>query len=173
MLINTQSIDNKLSAVRLHIKRVRNTCYGLRRVGHPSKELMQISAEYGLEVHDEKTKVLWNGQGDNPFEKRIKIQNKSFEVLQSDKSTDYLGRRFSFTATHDVEIRNRVNKAWAKFNAYKSELTDKYYPLEQRMKILKAVVQPTLLYGCCSWAMTRSRERFLETTQRKMIRSII
>ena len=41
------------------------------------------------------------------------------------------------------------------------------------MKILKAVVQPTLLYGCCSWAMTRSRERFLKTAQRKMLRSII
>ena len=42
-----------------------------------------------------------------------------FEVLESDESTDDLGRRFSFTAANNAEIRNRVNKAWAKFNIEK------------------------------------------------------
>ena len=46
-------------------------------------------------------------------------------------------------------------------------VTSKKYNLEQRLKLFKAVVQPSLLYGCCCWTLT------LKTTQRKMMRTIL
>ena len=41
------------------------------------------------------------------------------------------------------------------------------------MKLFPTVVTPTALYGCSSWVMTCDRETKLQSTQLKMIRSII
>ena len=85
----------------------------------------------------------------------------------------YLGRLFSFEQTHDQELQNRKNKAWAKFAVFRSELTDKFYDLEKRVQLFQATVQPTLLYGCTCWTMTRERESQIRTLQRNMMRIIV
>jgi len=56
---------------------------------------------------------------------------------------------------------------------FRNELTDKHNFLEKRLQFVQAVVQPTLLYGCCCWTMTRAREAQVRTIQRKMMRTII
>ena len=83
-----------------------------------------------------------------------------------------MGRLFSFGSTHDVELKHRVNKRWAKFGMFKEELTDKYYNLGSKLKLFKAVVEPSKLYGCVSWTLTKDGERLLRTVQRKMMRMI-
>ena len=45
-------------------------------------------------------------------------------------------------------------------------------PIGLRLKLLDAVVTPTILYGCCSWAMTKARQQRLRATQRRMLRLI-
>ena len=100
-------------------------------------------------------------------------RGKSFEVLGPSDSTMYLGRLFCFGQTHDREIQNRMNKAWAKFAIYRKEFTDRYYDLEQRIKLFQATVQPTLLYGCSGWTLTWPREAQIRMLQRVMLRIII
>jgi hypothetical protein len=85
----------------------------------------------------------------------------------------YLGRLFSFNASQDTELKHRVGKAWAKFAIFRDELTDKHYNLDQRLRLFKAVVQPSFLYGSVCWTMTRKREQYIRTAQRKMVRTII
>ena len=85
----------------------------------------------------------------------------------------YLGRLFSFESTHDVELKNRGSKHWIKFSIFRTELSGEYYDIERRMKVFKAVVQPTLLYGCSCWTMTRAGEQLIRTCQRKMLRQIV
>ena len=85
----------------------------------------------------------------------------------------YMGKLFSFTNTNDVEIGNRIAKAWAKFGTYRDELTSKAYDLNKRLKIFKTIVQPTLLDRCSCWTMIGAREQLLQTTQRKMMRQIV
>ena len=136
-------------------------------------DLIDEAGKYGLQVHESKTKFLWNGQGVSSDIKQTIIRRKPFEVLDETGSTMYLGRLFSFDRTHDIELKSRVSKAWAKFAIYRSELTGKSCDLERRLKLFKAVVQPTLLYGCSCWTMTREREQKVRTTQRKMLRAIV
>ena len=136
-------------------------------------DLIHEAEKYGLEVHESKTKLLWNGHGNDPGIEEAIIRRRPFEILGRGGSTMYLGRLFSFEATHDTELRNCVSKAWAKFAIYRSELTGKCYDLGRRIKMFKAVVQPTLLYGCTSWALTRAREHVIRATQRSMLRQII
>ena len=136
-------------------------------------DLVREAAKYGLEVHSSKTKIMWNGEGKGTTLRQTDVNNKSFEILQGCDSTLYLGKLFSFEDMHDLELKNRVGKAWAKFGMYNAELTDKRVDLKTRMKLFKSVVQPTFLYGCVSWTLTREREQLIQRTQRRMMRRIV
>ena len=72
-----------------------------------------------------------------------------------------------------MELQNRIARGWAKFGVYKSELTDKRYPLKQRLRLFESIITPTVLYGSGSWAMTVERERVLQSAQRRMMRKIL
>jgi len=108
-------------------------------------DLVREAAKVGLEVHESKTKVIWNGQGQGTTAKNLFVNRRQFEILGSSDSTMYLGRLFSFRSSQDVELKNRVDKAWAKFGMFRNELTNKCYDLVKRVELFKSVVQPSLL----------------------------
>ena len=139
------------------------------------EDLIHEAKAFGLEVHMDKTKVLWNGVGQATAETRLDIDGKQFEILGSDSSTMYLGRMLCLRndITHDVELKKRMAKGWAKFAVYREELTNPHYSLKQRMQIFTSVIQPCILYGCVSWTMTAQRTAKLQTTQRRMMRKIL
>ena len=74
---------------------------------------------------------------------------------------------------HDVELKHRLSKGWAKFMTFKKELCDKSLPIDNRVKLFNATVTPTVLYGCGTWAMTTAREDKLRTAQRRMLRMML
>ena len=84
-----------------------------------------------------------------------------------------MGRALCLINTHDVELANRMRKAWAKFGIYKDELTDKAIPLNLRLKLFHSVVTPSAMYGCGSWVMTGTRKATLQSTHLKMLRAIL
>ena len=79
------------------------------------KDLMLKAKEYGLEVHSGKTKVLWNGQGRGSTTATAEIEAKSFDRLDEEGSTEYLGRMLNLSETHHIELQSRVGKARRKF----------------------------------------------------------
>ena len=135
-------------------------------------DLMIECEKVGLSLHPEKTKIMHNDRGYGSKVKEVKINGAEIEVLNGGKSTMYLGRLLALADTHEVEVSHRIRKAWTKFGVYKQELTDKMVPLNLRLKLFQAVVTPTALYGCGSWAMTAGREQCLQSTQMKMLRAI-
>ena len=89
------------------------------------EDLIVEARACGLEVHPDKTKVLWNGFGRGSACEQVTVPGQAFEVLKPEAATMYLGRLFCFRETHDVELCSRVNKTWAKFAIYRDVLTDK------------------------------------------------
>ena len=85
----------------------------------------------------------------------------------------YLGRLFSLANTHDVELKNRIDRAWRKFAVFNDVLTNKSYSLSHRLRLFQATVQPTMLYACCCWVLTKDRAQKVRTLQRRMLRRII
>ena len=67
------------------------------------EDLMAESKKFGLEVHESKTKFLWNGSGPAAQTEKTTVRQRQFEVLGAEGATMYLGKLFSFTDTHDVE----------------------------------------------------------------------
>ena len=130
-------------------------------------------AKVGLQLHPEKTKILHNGKGYGSKVKNAKINDLTVEVLDVEATTIYLGRSLFLTDPHDAELTHRLKKAWAKFGMYRGELTDKGIPIRLRLKLFHAVVTPTILYGCAAWVMTAVRKQALQTTQLRMMRTIL
>ena len=137
------------------------------------KDLVTEARAVGFEIHPAKTCILNNRFGQGKGTRAVEMDGKEVKVLARTESTKYLGLLLNLCEPNDVEINFRIQRAWAKFAIYKSELTDKHYSLFQRLRLFNAVVTPTVLYGASSWAMTAAREQTLRTAQRKMIRSIL
>eukprot|EP00973_Karenia_brevis_P025244 3482036-Karenia_brevis.AAC.1 len=135
------------------------------------EDLVIASRQVGLEVHMGKTKFLTNvvsaGGG------RIKIFDKSVDILPIHGSTEYLGRRLCFGELHDAELQHRIDKARKKFFANKAELCCKHIPLKVRLRFFQSTVSSTLLYGAGTWTMNAAREAKLQTAQRKMLRWMV
>ena len=85
----------------------------------------------------------------------------------------YMGKLFSFEGMHDLDLKNRISKAWGKFGLHRAELTDRRLNLNKRTHSFKSVVQSAFLYGCVSWTLTHEREHLTQNTQRKMMRKIM
>ena len=85
----------------------------------------------------------------------------------------YLGRAINLTNMEEEELKHRIAKAWAKFGAFRNELTDRSIPLHLRIRLFDTVVTPTALYACEAWTMTKRRQNQLRTAQRRMLRSIL
>jgi hypothetical protein len=110
---------------------------------------------------------MWGGVG------HASVGDMHIEVLQPGTSNLYLGRAFSLTNVHDTELDFRIRRAWAKFGAFKHELTDKSVPLHLRLKLFHSVVTPTVMYGSGTWVMTVERQTKLARAQLRMVRSIL
>ena len=105
--------------------------------------------------------------------RNARIDDMDIKVLELTANAMYLGRALSLTNPHEEELNHRIKKAWAKFGVYRQELTDKGIPLQLRMKLFHSVITPTMLYGSASWVMTGGREQRLQSTQMKMLRTIL
>ena len=83
---------------------------------------------------------------------------------------DYLGRRLCLGELHETEIDARLDRAWRKLMSAKAELCGRHVSLSPRLRLFKAIVTPTFLYGSGMWTLTAERERRIRTTQRRMLR---
>ena len=131
------------------------------------------AAKVGLMLHPDKTKILHTNIGHGSRVKATNVKGMAIEVLPPGTSAMYLGKALSLTDAHQLELSHRIKKGWAKFGMMKSELTDKLAPLCLRLKLFQTVVTPTVLYGSCSWVLTGAREAILNTSQMKMLRTIV
>ena len=107
-------------------------------------DVAREASKVGLELHPDKTKIVHNGIGYGSRVTSAQCGHMSIEVLGCDRHAMYLGRAVRMTDMNGEELRNRISKAWAKFGAYRNELTDSEIPLGYRMKLFDAVISPTI-----------------------------
>ena len=72
------------------------------------------------------------------------------------------------------EIKRRVGIAWACYSRFKRELCDiKAAPFAQKLRILKAEVIETLLYGCVTWTLGKEHFPVLRTAHYRFFLRVI
>lgn len=125
-----------------------------------TEEDMQLSVDkfstacnnFGLTISTKKTEVLHQPAPGAPYVAPcIKVNGQA--LVNVDKFT-YLGSTLSQSANIDNEVSARLAKASAAFG----RLTDKVWnrcgiTIQTKLKVYKAVIIPTLLYGSESWTV--------------------
>ena len=100
----------------------------------------------------------------------VQIDGDNVEIVKTQTSEKYLGRKLCLANYHATELANRLCAGWAAFERYKDVFRSRSYPFRAKAKLFEAVVSPAVLYGSASWTMTKAMETELVTTKRKMLR---
>jgi hypothetical protein len=64
----------------------------------------------------------------------------------------YLCSILHYSLTSDADVDKRITSATAAFGALKNIFADKYLSEELKGEVYKALILPTLLYGCEAWS---------------------
>eukprot|EP00106_Octopus_bimaculoides_P008304 XP_014775746.1 PREDICTED: uncharacterized protein LOC106873048 [Octopus bimaculoides] len=86
----------------------------------------------------------------------------------------YLGSFLSSTAGYGKDIERRIQSGHASFGHLKSRVfCNKDQSFKAKLMVYRAVVVPTLLYGCETWTVYREDMKKLERFHQSKLRSIL
>ena len=92
------------------------------------------------------------------------------QVYNQTNESVYLGGNVNHNADLPIEVDRRIRNAWCSFRKYTLELYDQpNAPLELGIRMLRAEVLESILYGCVTWSqrachydtLRRAHHRFL------------
>lgn len=127
---------------------------------------------FGLNISTKKTEVMHQPAPGKPYvEPNITINNQQLNVV--DKFT-YLGSTLSRNVVIDDEVNARLAKASVAFGRlYKNVWDRRVIKTETKIRVYRAVVLTTLLYGCEEWTVyqwhARKLNHFHMTSLRKLL----
>ncbi|TWW63251.1 Sodium/hydrogen exchanger 9B2 [Takifugu flavidus] len=101
----------------------------------------------------------------------VSIEGTELKVVEQFK---YLGSTISCDGSLDKEIAQRISKASQSLGRLRTRvINNKNIKLETKIKVYKAVVLTSLLYGCETWTTYRKYIKQLERFHMRSLRSIM
>ena len=139
------------------------------------REVDQFSSacdDFGLIINAQKTEVMFQLALEKPYHKpHILVKRQS---LQAVDDFTYLGCTISRHINIDDEIKNRIAKASSAFGRLRKKVWKRRgISQSTRVKVYKAVVLTTLLYGCEAWTVYRRHEKQLQQFHTRCLRRIL
>ena len=111
--------------------------------------IVTVCAAFGLTVSEAKTEIMClrtRGMLDAAATFSVEAAG---QVYKQTHDFVYLGGNVNHHADLSIEIDRRIRNAWCSFRKYSIELYDRpSAPLELKIRIPKAEVLETMLYGC-------------------------
>jgi endonuclease/exonuclease/phosphatase family metal-dependent hydrolase len=168
------SVDWNNRGFRIGRSKLQHLAYAddIALLAHGDRELQSmlddVSAacrRIGLKINAKKTEWMSHA----PADRQLKVGDK--EIKRVDHFT-YLGQRVSFPRSFDKEIGLRIGAGWAAFNKHKKFFTNRSVDMKLKRRLYHQCVFPSILFGCETWALTKSEEERLAVAQRKMERSM-
>ena len=119
---------------------------------HSIDKFSDACNNFGLTISTKKTEVLHQPIPGKPYvEPNISVNGQRLNIVE--KFT-YLGSTLSHTVVIDDKVNTRLAKASAAFGRLHKNVWDRRgITTETKIKVYKAVVLTTLLYGCESWTV--------------------
>ena len=95
---------------------------------------------------------MFTHEGDAGVHRHISVEAAGQVYNQTDEFV-YLGRNVNHNADLSIEANRRIRNAWCSFRKYTLELYDRpSAPREPKIRMLRAEVLETMLYGCVTWS---------------------
>ena len=129
-----------------------------------------VCAAFGLTVSEAKTKITCLRAKGMPESTATFSVEAAGQVYNQTNEFVYLGGNVNQNTDLSIEVDRRVRNAWCSFRKYTLELYDRpSAPLELKIRMLRAEVLETMLYGCVAWiprachydTLRRAHHRFL------------
>ena len=148
-------------------------------VAHSEGDLQQMmtrfanaAANYGLQISITKTEIMYQpAPGKTHIEPNITIDGSQ---LTSVKRFTYLGSVLTSDAQIDDDIKARLSKASSAFGRLQERVWKSHgIRLPTKIKLYKAAVVTTLLYGAESWTCYRRHVKMLDAFHMRHLRAIL
>jgi len=146
-------------------------------------------AQFGLEVHlgctntpksKSKTEAMYFPAHSKPIEEVEEDLISGRIIISGDKFVDftnkfkYLGTYLAQNLSDDTDVDDRITAASKNFNALGKELfRNRKISLHIRCRLFVATTINILLWGCDTWAITRTQLNKIEVFHRRCIRQMI
>ena len=128
------------------------------------KDLKPKLLEIGLELNELKTAYITTSPA---LASRLPGSNQNKEGMK------ILGRIFKLSEnTTQEEMTAKIGAALAKYARLRNVLRAKT-PIEHRLRIMKACIGQTMLWGCETWHVTRRNLQRVRRAEMKILRSMI
>nr|VZI36616.1 unnamed protein product [Spirometra erinaceieuropaei] len=141
-----------------------------------SMDLFAAACEnFGLVINTQKTVVMHQpppNSATGPYASpQINVNGTQLQVVEN---FPYLGSTLSRNTKIDDEVANRISKASQAFGRLQSTVWNRHgLQLSTKLKMYKAVILPTLLYGAVSWTVYTRQARRLNRFQLRCLRRIL
>ena len=132
--------------------------------------IVVVCEVFGLTISDAKTEIMCLRAKGMPQSTATFSVEAAGQVYSQTDEFVYLGGNVNQNADLSIEVHRRIRKAWCSFRKYTLELYDRpSAPLELKIRMLRAEVLETMLYGCVTWSpcachydtLRRAHHRFL------------
>nr|VZI02835.1 unnamed protein product [Spirometra erinaceieuropaei] len=141
-----------------------------------SMDLFSAACEnFGLVINTQKTVVMHqpppHSLRDTNAPPQISVNGTQLQVVEN---FPYLGSTLSLNAKIDDEVANRISKASQAFGRLQSTVWNRHgLQLITKLKMYKAVILPTLLYGAETWTVYAKQARHLNYFHLSCLRRIL
>ena len=127
---------------------------------------------FGLTISTAKTEVLHQpAPGTEYVPPKITCNGK---LLPTTEAFIYLGSTLSQQATIDKEVARRLAKASVSFGSLREKVWNKSgITVVTKLQVYKAIVLPSLLYGCETWTVYARHAKKLNSFHMRCLRSIL
>ena len=111
--------------------------------------IVTVYAAFGLTVSEANIEIMCLRTGGMSDAAATFSVEAAGQVYKQTHDFVYLGGNVNHHADLSIEIDRRIRNAWCSFRKYSLELYDQpSSPLELKIRMLKAEVLETVLYGC-------------------------
>ncbi|MGL5901241.1 MAG: reverse transcriptase domain-containing protein [Cetobacterium sp.] len=133
-----------------------------------TNHVASTSAQIGLNIHKDKTKVLKiNATNNNP----ITLESEELEEVET---FTYLGSVIDKQGGTDADVKARIGKARAAFIQLRNIWTSKELSAKTKVRIFNTNVKAVLFYGAETWrttvTTTKKVQVFINSCLRKILR---
>ena len=132
--------------------------------------IVVVCAAFGLIVSEAKTEIMCLRAKGMPESTATFSVEAADQVYNQANEFVYLGGKVNRNDDLSIEVDRRIRNAWCSFRKYTLELYNRpSAPLELKIRMLRADILETMLYGCVTWSprachydtLRRARHRLL------------
>ena len=110
-------------------------------------------AAFGLAISEAKTEIMCIRAKGMPESTATFSVEAAGQVYNQTNVFVYLVGDVNHNVDLSIEVDRRIRNAWCSFRKYTLELYDRpSAPLELKIRMLRAEVLKTILYGCVTWS---------------------